>query len=181
MHEQTLDIDLGLPSGKPVTMRIDVAVTRKNDGAEGLGDYKTTSTLWGTFGDCFSISPQMETYVLGMRLAGVPIKFAFVEGILVSKTKVETLVVPLEYSEDQIAQSLEWWKATDGKLHEQEVAAPGDPLAWPMNRAMCTPYPGFGLQGFVCEYQPLCQAGARWQQLLGLYTVKRHDEEGVEG
>lgn len=176
-HEATFEVELGLPSGKPVTGRIDVSLRHKHTEAVGFGEYKTASQIWGTFPDIFIKSLQIETYALALRVSGTPASFALVEGILVAKGKTETLVVPVELSDERLTSTLEWWRRQDKALSALENEAEGDPLAWPAQWENCTPYATFGLQGFVCEYQPLCLAENRWPQLLGLYEVKVSEEE----
>ena len=174
LHEISFDVDCGLASGKPLTGRIDGLMTHKGTGRTWILEYKTASQLWKTFGDVFVINPQMELYALAMGISGQPVEGGLVEGVLVSKTKTEILPVLWEVDEEIVAAGLEWLKWQDKQLAELEASAPSDPLQWPMNRAACTPSPEFGLQGFLCDYQPLCSAGSRWKGLLGMYQQQEY-------
>jgi hypothetical protein len=165
-HEITFDVDLGLPSGKPLNGRIDALAKRGDD--LWVMEYKTTSQLWSSFGELWGISPQLESYALALSTAGYEIKGGVVEGILVASGKTEVCIVPIGMEEAQLSACQAWWERLDARMAACEKA-PEDPAAWPMSRESCSPYPCYGLQGFVCEFQPLCLAGERWPGLVGMY------------
>ena len=177
LHEVTAKVDFGLASGKHVEMRVDGIGADKTTGALSLVEYKTTSQLWQTFGSIWTLNPQIETYCTGLILAGMAITGSIVEGLLVAAGKTEVSVVPVSMIEDTMNGCLEWWCRNDRELSQLEAEAEANPLRWPMAREACTPYPCFGLQGFVCEFQPLCMAGGKWQGLLGMFQVKEQKKE----
>jgi hypothetical protein len=186
-HETTFEVSLGLPSCKSVTGRIDCLVERTSDHSRWLREYKTASQIWGSFPDIFTRNAQIETYALAMKLLGVPVAGALVEGILVAAGKTDCVPVPVEISEDKLEEILEWWRWQDGMLsaHESLSDLQSSPIqavrSWPKNLAACTPYPQFGSQGFVCDYQPLCLAGDRWPGLLGQFSQAKRDEVEQKG
>ena len=181
LHEREFDVDFELPSAKSVTGRID-AVGSRGDGELCVVEYKTTSQLWGSFGELFGLSPQMLTYVAAMQLAGLPVWTTLVEGILVAASKAEITVVPGEVSKEDIEMVLAWWKRQDGALSALEAADPDGtaPATWPCEIANCNPYACYGLQGFQCEYAPLCNAGARWTELVSMYDEVKKETESAK-
>ena len=167
-HEVTFDIDVGLPSGKPITGRIDALGQGPTGGT--VIEYKTASQMWGSFQRMWEISPQLETYVLAMDVSGFSdYRNTLLEGILVAAGKTDFTLVPGVVSDEQLDACLAWWKWSDARLAHCEETSPDSPDGWPMERSACTPYPQYGLQGFVCDYQPLCLAVDRWPGLLGLF------------
>ncbi len=183
-HEVTFDIDIGLPSGKPITGRID-ALGRDSDGDYLPIEYKTASQLWRNFNELWAISPQVETYALALTMSGYKVSAGLVEGILVAAGKTDVSLVPIDITEQILDDCIKWWKWKDRQLVEfegghgaLEYKNPSNPLNWPCERSACSPYPQYGLQGFVCEYQPLCLAGDRWEKLLGMYKQKPREGEG---
>ena len=177
-HEITFEVDVALPSGKPITGRIDALMRHKTSGELWLMEYKTSSQLWRTFSELFTTSVQVETYVMALRVAGYDVVGGFVEGILVAKGKTEQLPVPVVVSEEEVEGVLEWWRWKDDELVQLEDSLnvngkdSTDPLNWPCERSACSPYAQFGLQGFVCEYEPLCTARERWKGLVGMFEQK---------
>tara|TARA_Y100000310_G_scaffold170422_1_gene170565 strand:- start:121 stop:1050 length:930 start_codon:yes stop_codon:yes gene_type:complete len=183
-HEVAFSLDFGLPSGKPVDGRID-ALGRRKEGGHGVVpvEYKTASQIWKTFGDIFVVSMQVVTYGMALQLVGMEVEEGFVEGILVASGKTEVLPVPVDLSAEQMGRGVEWWLGLDQELlrAERQEGAEGDPLVWRADWGSCTPYPYFGLQGFLCEYQPLCLAGDRWEELVGMYQQEGEEVEGGDG
>jgi len=178
-HEIEFDIDVGFESGKTLMGRIDAMWREKKGGGLWLVEYKTATQLWGTFPQMFVMAPQPETYALAMKIAGYEVVGVLVEGILVAKTRVERVSVPLILGDEDLEDCLTWWKAKDAELLELERNTM-DPMDWPMERAMCAPYACFGLQGWPCEYQPLCQARGEWEGLVGMYEVTPDRPRGGE-
>jgi hypothetical protein len=175
-HETTFEVSLGLLSGKSVTGRVDCLIRRKSDSSLWIREYKTASVIWGSFKDIFTINVQIETYALALAVAGVKVSGALVEGILVAGGKTEIIPVPVELDQEKLDATLEWWKWQDRVLESLETYSSGVE-DWPMNRTACTPYPMFGSQGFVCDFQPLCLAGPRWPGLLGMFSQAKRDSD----
>jgi len=175
LNEAEFTVDLGLTSGKPMMGIVDSIVRVKSTGELGVVDYKSSTSIWSsTFGAMFALSPQVYLYVMSLRVMGLDIRTAFIEGILVAATKCEITLVPLEIIEDVADAMLEWVKDVDEAVMmcEQAPNSLTDPYAWPQNFAGCNPYPCFGTSGFECEFDPLCSAGRNWEELLSLYVVK---------
>lgn len=178
-NEWHFEVDIGLPSGKTLMGVIDAVLREKESGGKYVVEYKTASQIWKTFGEIFVISPQMQTYVMAMRVSGVDVVGAMVEGVLVAAGKTEVVVVPENYEDEDIEDIIAWWKEADRDLARYETTAKG-PMEWRAELSACVPYPQYGLQGWACEFQPLCKARERWEELRGMYEVKpqRGEEKG---
>jgi hypothetical protein len=49
-----------------------------------------------------------------------------------------------------------------------------------MELSGCNPYASFSVQGWQCEFEPLCQAGDGWEGLRELYRVKERATDAVD-
>ena len=183
-HERHVEVDLGLPSGKPVMAIVDLLV--RMDGELLVLDYKSASRMYSNFAEMFQLSPQMWTYMAAMRVAGEEVTGAVVEGILVSKTKQEVQVVQLSIPDVWEELLMAWWLRHDAELAacEQRDSEAQKPEEWRCELGGCNTYALHGLQGFQCEFAPLCEAGARWRGMLDMYACSKgvsEEEEAVEG
>lgn len=180
MNEVEFSVDIGLTSGKPLTGIIDTLGRVRSTQAIAVVDYKSASQIWGSFGELFALSPQIQTYVMASRVMGVDVQAAFVEGILVSAGRVSITLVPLEIVEDVQDAMLDWWRSWDHRVEmcEQWEDSETNPLRWEQNFCGCNPYACFGCQGFECEFDPLCSAGRNWRELVGTYQVRVEKGKG---
>jgi len=180
LNEVVFDVDLGLASGKPVNGVID-CIGSVEGGDLAVVEYKTSTQIWGSFGELFALSPQVYTYALAARTLGVNITTAFVEAILVAKTKTSVTPYPIEVLDHVLEAMLQWWRSYDERLavHEAMDLNGSQPEVWSMNPCGCNPYPGYGVQGWECEFDPLCSAGKNWRNLLSMYTTKEPKGDGV--
>ena len=182
-HEIEFNADFGLPSKKLVNGRIDALGVHETTTAMWGVEYKTTSQLWGNFGDLFQLSPQVITYFMALKVCGYEPAGVFVEAIKVAAIDKRggcgcaVLPIPVEVSEVKEQLCLGWWLRHDAQLQELEDIAPSDPLAWPAQCSRCNPYSEYGLQGYECEFEPLCVAGQDWERLAGLFVVKEREKE----
>lgn len=155
-------IDVGIPV--PVVGRIDAVSKHRHTGELWGIEYKTASQMGIVFNDMFYSSPQILTYTLALRLlTGEDWKGFFIEGFLCAKTRTEVLIIPVSVEEYALEQILEWWQFQYDRLRIYEAAG-----YFPCNFGACTPYDGFGQQGFACEFRDLCMT-KDWTTLLGLY------------
>lgn len=163
-------IDIGIPV--PIVGRIDGVGKHRDDGGTWAIEYKTTSQLGAMFLSNFGFDPQIVTYALALSM-NIPqsVEGTIVDGILVAKTKVESLRIPIYVSSFMIATCIQWYKDIWNRISACVAAED-----FPLNISACSPYPGFGMPGFVCEYQPMCLAGGLWEGMLGLYVHKEPRE-----
>jgi len=89
----------------------------------------------------------------------------------------------METSEGVLDAALCWWRKHDLDLVACEASDPSGtaPELWCMELSGCNPYASFGVQGWQCEYEPLCQAGLGWGALRELYRVKKRTVDAAEG
>lgn len=179
LNEVVFDVDLGLPSGKPVNGVIDCVGRVADTNALAVVEYKTATQMWGSFGELFALSPQVYTYALAAQMLGVPVTVAYVEGILIAKTKATVTPYPVELQDHILESTVRWWRLQDESLAVREsLDADGTrPEMWDMDTCGCNPYACYGCQGWECEFDPLCSAGQNWQGLVDMYTVKKDDRE----
>ena len=165
--EEEFEVDVGLKSGRLLMGRIDGFLIEKETDERWLVDFKTTSQLWGSFRELFVLHPQPLIYLLATKLMGWDVKGMIIEGILVAKTRVDCITVPVEMpSEELFNEVLDWIRRMDEKIEKEEFEK---------NFAACSPYAMFGSQGYPCEFLPLCLAGERWRELLGMYQERREE------
>lgn len=179
-----IEFDVVLPGvSKPVTGFVDCVGRDRASGALSVVEYKTATQIWGSFGDLFTLSPQVMTYALALRAMGLDVRGAYVEGILVAKTKASVMMVPLEVGDVALNACLRWWRGHDIDLRACEERDPDGttPSVWPMELCGCNPYAAFGVQGWQCEFEPLCQAGDAWEALREMYHVKERAVDAAEG
>ena len=181
LNEIEFDVDLGL--SRPVTGFVDCIGRDKARGTLSVVEYKTATQIWSSFADLFSLSPQILTYVLATKAMGLDVDGAYIEGILIAATRASVMMVPMETSDGALDATLRWWRKHDLDLLACESIDPDgtDPERWRMELSGCNPYASFGIQGWQCEFEPLCQAGDGWESLRELYRVKDRTINAAEG
>jgi hypothetical protein len=181
LNEIEFDVDLGL--SKPVTGFVDCVGRNRATGTLSVVEYKTATQIWGSFGDLFTLSPQILTYVLALKAMGLDVCGAYIEGILVAKTKASVMMVPLEVGDVALEAALCWWRKHDLDLLACESCDQdgADPTRWRMELSGCNPYASYGVQGWQCEFEPLCQAGDAWEALREMYHVKERVNPAPDG
>jgi hypothetical protein len=183
LNEIEFDVDLGL--SKPVTGFIDCIGRDRARGTLSVVEYKTATQIWSSFADLFSLSPQIMSYTLAAKAMGMDMDGAYIEGILVAATKASVMMVPLETSAIALGATLYWWRKHDLDLLACESVDPDgtDLSRWRMELSGCNPYASYGVQGWQCEFEPLCQAGDGWEALREMYHVKERAAAaaGAEG
>lgn len=162
-------IDVGIRN--PVVGRIDAFGFREDFGDYCPVEYKTSSRLSVDFLAGFALTPQVLTYVLALKmLSDKEINGGIIEGLCVAIKKVETLGMFLRVSNQSIEDIVGWYQRLDKTLERYENS--GD---FPKNLSMCTPYSGFGVHGWVCPFQPMCQR-EDWRSLRSLYFKEEPKE-----
>jgi hypothetical protein len=133
-------------------------------------EFKTTGQLGAQFLSQFALDPQILTYALALAsYSSEKVQGTIVDGVLVAKTKVESLSLPIYVREHHLRDLIEWYARAWIDIeayHKRDVP-------FPKNLSSCSPYAGFGSPGYVCEYQPLCLAGEAWEDMVGMYD---HEE-----
>lgn len=157
-------IDIGIPV--PIVGRVDGVGRHRDTGELWAIEFKTSGQLGAQFLSQFALDPQILTYALALGSYSTErVQGTIVEGVLVAKTKVENLCLPVYVREHSLRDVIEWYARAwiDMELY-RELDKP-----FPMNLSSCSPYSGFGMPGYTCEYQGLCLAGDAWPDMLGMY------------
>jgi hypothetical protein len=158
--------DAGLPI--PIVGRIDGVGKHRDTGETWAVEFKTTSQLGATFLSMFNLDPQILTYAYALQTYGVPespkVAGTIVDGVLVAATKVDSMCQPIHVRPHSMHDMLDWYMRA---WHEMSRCMETDDF--PKNISACAPYSGFGMPGYVCQYQSLCLAGPNWDGMLGMY------------
>ncbi len=169
-------IDIGLDI--PLVGRFDGACRHRDTDEEWLWELKTTSRLNSNFFEAHEMYPQTLTYSLVAKtLFGVDIKGVMVEGVLVSKTKVDNIVQPVPVLDHHLQDILTLLQINGQRLLDMEGAMENLTDATPFHKDFsgCTPYPHYYMPGWRCDYADLCRA-PDWKPFTGMFNVREeHD------
>jgi hypothetical protein len=168
-NELEFELDLGLGGGRPLVGLIDALGRHRDTGRLWLVEYKTSSELSSRFIASFNLAPQTLVYTMAARRLGLDVEGVIYEGLLVHKTRCETLALPVSVPAwlDKVGE--EWVRETFFRLRDSEVRE-----EWPQDISGCGPYPQFGQCGYQCEFEPLCMV-EDWPSLRTMYE-ERSDE-----
>ena len=185
--EQTSDyeiawvLDINLPV--PLVGRFDGLCQHRDTEEKYIWEFKTTSRLGGSFFEAHEMNIQNFAYTLaGQTATGWDIRGLMVEGMLVSKTKVDNLCQPIPAQPHHLRDIITWLYRVGHDLlsveqYAHQLMSEGrDPCdAFTKHFEACTPYAFFYMSGFRCEYADLCNVPS-WRHLTDLYTVAdEHD------
>jgi hypothetical protein len=164
-NEIAFAIDVGLDI--PVVGRIDGAANHRDIPDELWGvEYKTGSEMSTRFLTSFDADPQVGIYTLALSsLYNKRARGVIIEGLLVAKTTVNSMSYPVFVNDTFLEDTIQWiqWQYAQLKSFEERKH-------FPKNRAACTPYPGFGSPGYMCDYADLCSV-PDWTRLSGQYEI----------
>jgi len=136
--------------------------------------HNTTSELSTRFMVGFSLSPQVLAYTLALKannpMPELEVKGCIVEAIQSSKYKIDTLALPVYVRDHSLKAFVEWVKWEYAMIRRCEQAG-----EWPQNFQACTPYSGFGMPGYTCDFQPLCMV-EDWAMLRSMFEVRPRKE-----
>jgi hypothetical protein len=162
-------VDIGLDV--PLVGRIDGWGRNRDTGELWAIEYKTTSELSTRFLESFNLNPQSIGYPAILRLSGLPVRGCIIEGLLVSKTRNESLCKPVYVEDHHIQDFIQWARWTGAQILECERRG-----YFPKDLSACNPYSQHGSPGFTCRYDSLCLP-SDWTTLKDFYQEKK--EQGL--
>jgi hypothetical protein len=166
-NEIAFALDVGLPI--PLVGRVDACATHRDQPDQTWGvEYKTSSEVSARFMESFQTNPQIRIYALALStLASRPVSGVMVVLLQVAKTLCNTVTHPVYLNDLALQQTVSWIKTQYRMLevYEQEGV-------WPQQWGACSPYPGFGMPGYHCEYASLCGV----EDWTSLETVFYHQD-----
>lgn len=164
-NEIPFAIDVGIDL--PIVGRIDGAGNHRDIPDELWGvEYKTGSEMSTRFLTSFDCDPQVGIYTLALSsLYNTRVRGVIIEGLLVAKTTVNSMSYPVYVNDVFLEDTIAWiqWQYAQLKSFEERKY-------FPKNRSACTPYPGFGSPGYMCEYASLCSV-PDWTSLSGQFEI----------
>lgn len=167
--EVAFALDLGL--NLPIVGKIDSISQHRDTGEFWPVEYKTSAVITERYLGNFEGSPQIVTYTIAAsflcdtRCPGVSF-----QALRVSKSRAETIVMPMYVSDVQMDDMVKWYAEQHARITVCE-----DVMVWPKNRAMCSGYATFGSPTYQCEYWELCEA-EDWRLMKDRYHVHERRE-----
>jgi len=167
-------LDVGCPI--PVVGKIDAVGRGKHNNKIWAVEFKTSYEESDRLLLGFVLNPQILTYELALltMVPGEPVGGTFLEVILTSKYKFQTCTQPIEFNENSIDILLYWYKQWYHEFSIRENMFLETVLvdSFEPQISHCTTYSGFGMPGYLCDYQRICTRPVdEWEDIFGLYDV----------
>ena len=158
-------IDIGLDV--PFVGRIDCFGEHRDTKETWPVDFKTSSEVSARLFDCFTINAQGLAYAMvAHTLVPNAITGLILDVLRVSPSNCETVTHPIYYTDVTIEAFLQWARYTG-----EEILACEQMENFPCNPSACNPYGQYGMPGYCCPYQILCQS-SDWTTLLGMFSIR---------
>ena len=149
-YEAPFLIDIG--AKLPLYGKIDRFVSLNIDGTKWVLDYKTSSEVSARVFNNFKTCVQTLSYTLaGSHLTGGIMQGMILELLRTSAVNAEVQWHPLMVKPHWLDTFIEW-----SKDQISEICMMNEKKAWKKNPAGCAPYGMYGLPGYVCPFEMLC-------------------------